>query len=286
MYIIANPNSGKGNGAKALAKISAYLEERSIPFTVHETTATGDGMAHTRQVCAQSLDDVIVAVGGDGTFHEVLNGIDFDKARMGLVPAGRGNDFAIGTGAAALDPVKAIADIVRGEPRELDYIKVSDKRCLNVAGTGLDVEVLLRTANSKNKLTYVKSLAKCLLHYKPYPVDVTVDGETKHYNCIMAGVCNGTQIGSGIRLSPQSIADDGKLNIMIVEKPKHVATLFVMPQFVKGKHLGKSYVTHFLCDSIKISTPAPVQLDGEIYYDLEFDAEIVKNGFKTFNVNA
>lgn len=282
MYIIANPNSGKGNGAKTIAKLRAYLDERAISYTVHETTATGDGMNCVRKICAEELDDVIVAVGGDGTFHEVLNGIDFEKARMGLVPAGRGNDFAIGTGTANLDPVKAIADIVRGEPRELDYIQVSDKRCLNVAGTGLDVEVLLRTANSKNKLTYVKSLAKCLLHYKPYPVDIIVDGQSKHYDCIMVGVCNGTQIGGGIKLSPLSIADDGKLNIMIVEKPKHVATLFVMPQFVKGKHLGKSYVTHFLCDSIKIETPAPVQLDGEIYYDLDFDARVVVSGMKTF----
>lgn len=281
MDIIANKNSGKGNGAKCLAAATAYLDERGIQYTVHETQCTGHGKALAQELCKAGAD-VIVALGGDGTFHEVLNGIDFDKARMGLIPAGRGNDFAIGTKAAPLDPVKAIAGVVNGEPRSLDYIQVSDKRCLNVVGTGLDVEVLLKTAKSKNKLSYVASLFRCLLKFKPYPVEVVTNGETHNFDCIMVGVCNGTQIGGGIRLSPVSIADDGKLDIIVMEKPKHTPTVLVMPKFVKGKHMNKPYTHHMLCESVKVITPAPLQLDGEIYYDLPFDAHVVKGGVKTF----
>lgn len=281
MDIIANAHSGKGNGVKCLNAVKSYLDERGISYTVHETTAVGHAKQLAATLCA-SGSDTVVALGGDGTFHEVLNGMDFDKARLGFIPAGRGNDFAIGTGAASLDPKKAIADIVRGEPKEYDYIQVSDKRCLNVAGTGLDVEVLLRTANSKNKLTYTASLFRCLLKYKPYHVQVEVNGETEEYDCIMAGVCNGTQIGGGIRLSPLGKADDGKLDIIIMEKPKRVPTIFIMPRFVKGKHMNKPYTHHIICDSVKVTTPAPLQLDGEIYYDLPFDAHIVKGGVKTF----
>ena len=281
MDIIANKNSGKGNGAKCLAAATAYLDERGIPYTVHETQCTGHGKALAQELCKAGAD-VIVALGGDGTFHEVLNGIDFDKARIGLIPAGRGNDFAIGTKAAPLDPVKAIAGVVNGEPRSLDYIQVSDKRCLNVVGTGLDVEVLLKTAKSKNKLSYVASLFRCLLKFKPYPVEVVTNGETHKFDCIMVGVCNGTQIGGGIRLSPVSIADDGKLDIIVMEKPKHTPTVLVMPKFVKGKHMNKPYTHHMLCESVKVITPAPLQLDGEIYYDLPFDAHVVKGGVKTF----
>lgn len=279
--IIANKTSGKGNGAKHLAKVTAYLDERSIDYAVHETMAAGHAKQLTTELCASGAS-TIVALGGDGTFHEVLNGMDFTNARMGLIPAGRGNDFAIGTKSASLDPIKAIASIVHDTPRDLDYIQVSDKRCLNVGGTGLDVEVLLKTANSHNKLTYVASLFRCLLKFKPYHVEVTVDGETTEYDCIMAGVCNGTQIGGGIRLSPISKADDGKLDVIIMTKPKHTPTLLVMPKFVKGKHMNKPYTHHIVCESIKIRTPAPVQLDGEIYYDLDFDAGVVKGGFKTF----
>lgn len=281
--IIANKSSGKGNGAKCLEKVCAFLDERAIEYAVHETQATGHGKALAAELCANGATTV-VALGGDGTFHEVLNGIDFDKARMGLIPAGRGNDFATGTNACALDPVKAIADIARGEPKDLDYIQVGDKRCINVAGTGLDVEVLLKTAKSKNKLSYVASLFRCLLHYKPYPVEVTVNGETNAYKCIMVGVCNGTQIGGGLKLSPVSIVDDGKLDVITIEKPKRTPAIFVMPKFKKGKHMGKPFVHHVICDSVSIKTTAPLQLDGEIYYDLPFDAHVVKGGLKTFSV--
>lgn len=283
--VIANKKSGKGNGAKALTAVESYLTERAVPYRVHITEHTGHGEELARQLCACGAETV-VALGGDGTLHEVLNGMDFTSARMGIIAAGRGNDFVRGTGVAALDPMQAIADIVRGEPRDIDYIQIGNRRCLNVGGTGLDVEVLLKTAKSKNKLSYVASLFRCLLKYKPYHVEVTIEGETKNYDCVMAGVCNGTQFGGGIKLSPESIAYDGKMNVMIIEKPKGIPTVFIMPRFVKGKHLSKPYVHHMLCDGIKIVTPAPVELDGEIYYDLEFDAQIVPKGLKTFATEA
>lgn len=279
--IIANKLSGKGNGKKCLEKVTAALDGKSVPYRVHETARVGHGKQLAEELCRDGAE-TIVALGGDGTFHEVLNGMDFSRARMGLIPAGRGNDFAGGTNAASLDPEKAIMDIIRGEPVDLDYIQVGEKRCINVAGTGMDVDVLLKTANSHNKLTYTASLFRCLLKYKPYHVAVTVNGETKEYDCIMVGVCNGTQFGGGIKLSPNSKANDGVLNLMVVEKPKHTPTLFVMPKFVKGKHIHKPFVHFTECESVTITTPAPVELDGEIYYDINFDAHIVKGGLKTF----
>ena len=281
MVIIANPTSGKGNGKKALDAVLTYLDGKAVPYTLRLTERKGHAEELAREACANGAD-VVVALGGDGTFHEVLNGMDFSTSRLGLIPAGRGNDFAIGAKAASLDPIQAIADIVRGEPKELDYIQVSDRRCLNIAGTGLDVEVLQKTAEKHNKLTYTASLVRCLLHYKPYHIAAEVNGETNEYDCIMIGVCNGSQFGGGIRVSPLSAPDDGKLDILIVKKPKNVPTLMVMPGFVKGKHMKKSYVKHIICDSVKITTPAPVELDGEIYYDLDFDAKIVVGGVKTF----
>lgn len=286
MDIIANTGSGKGRGKQYIEIIKSALDECAVSYTVHETTAVGHGKQLAAQISEQGSDNggerVIVALGGDGTFHEVLNGIDFSKARMGLVPAGRGNDFAIGTKAASIDPKTAIADILRGKPRLLDYIDVGDKRCINVAGTGLDVEVLLRTARAHNKITYTASLFKCLLNYKPYHVEVTVDDITTGYDCLMVGVCNGTQIGGGMRLAPIAVADDGKLDVVIMKKPKHVPTVFAMPKFVKGKHMDKPYTVHIKCERIMIETSAPIQLDGEIYYDLAFDARVAKDGLKTF----
>ena len=281
--IIANLNSGKGTGRECLNKAAAYLNEQCIPYEVHETQRKGHAMELARELSAQGAK-VIVALGGDGTFHEVLNGIDFSVSRMGMIPAGRGNDFSTGTGAASLDTKKAIAAIVRGDTCDLDYIQVADKRCINIAGTGLDVEVLLKTEKSKNRLSYVASLFRCLLKFKLYHVEVEVNGEKRTFDCVMAGVCNGSQFGGGIRLSPVSRADDGVLDLVVMEKPKHTPCLLIMPKFVKGKHMKKPYTTHVLCDYVKITPPpdSPLELDGEIYYGLPFEASIVKAGLKTF----
>lgn len=281
MDIIANRCSGKGTGEKCLDAVTKYLDERGIEYTVHTTERRGHGMELAKTLSAAG-SNVIVALGGDGTFHEVLNGIDFQKSRMGFIPAGRGNDFAIGSNAISLDPIKAIDNIVNGIERDLDYIQIGNRRCVNVGGTGMDVDVLLKTAKSKNKLTYVASLLRCLLHFKPYHVTAEINGESKQYDCIMLGVCNGTQFGGGIKLCPVAKPDDGKMDVIIMTKPKHKPTIFVMPKFVKGKHMDMKCTTHIICESIKVTTDAPVELDGEIYYDLDFDARIVKGGLKTF----
>ena len=280
MEIIANPRSGKDNGIIALKKVQSYLNNRNIPHTIHITNKSG----HAKEL-AQELSEKgakkIVALGGDGTFHEVLNGIDFNKSSLGFIPAGRGNDFAKSS-KISLNTEEALEAIIRGNPETYDYIQIGDLRCLNVAGTGLDVDVLKYTANRNNKITYAGSLLKCLLNYKPYTIQVELDGQTKEYSCVMAGLCNGNQFGGGLKLCPPAKPDDGKLDLVVIEKPPRVPTFFLIPCFAKGNHMQKTFVKHFLCDKVKITTPAPIQLDGEIYYNQSFDAQIVTGGVKTF----
>ena len=283
MEIIVNVKAGKGNGKKRLDKVTAYLDERGLPYAVHRTKSKG----HAEQLARELSSDgdgkkIIVACGGDGTFHEVLNGIDTEKARLGFIPAGRGNDFARGTQFTSLDPIKAVAGIIEGTPKRIDYIQISNRRCLNIAGTGMDVDVLLRTSQSRNHLSYIASLIKCLVKFEPYRVTIHVEGKEITTDALMVGVCNGSQFGSGIKVAPMAKADDGKLDLMIVTKPVGTPIMLVMPTFVKGKHVGKESAQCIPCESAKIETDAPLELDGEIYYDLDFNAHIVKNGINSF----
>lgn len=280
MEIIANPTSGKNKGEQVIREVTHYLNSRNISYNVHITESKGHAHKLTETLCRKGAK-TIVALGGDGTFHEVLNGMDFSTSRLGFVPAGRGNDYAFGTG-ISLNPTEAIAAIVAGTPMDTDYIQVDTARCLNIAGTGLDVEVLQHTAHKKNSITYTTSLIHCLLHYSCYPVTVTHNSISKEYKCIMVGVCNGSQFGGGLKLSPMSNNKDGLLDIVIIEKPKNIPAVFVVPSFAKGKHITKSFTTHFQCTQINIDTRAPIELDGEIYTDLQFKAHIVAGGCKTF----
>lgn len=307
-YIIANLLSGKGAGKKCLETAEKFLTQNNLPFKTEIIDGHGSGRALAQKVCqeakalqAQSADasnapgmstastapgmstaafHTVIAIGGDGTFHEVLNGMDFSAARLGLVPAGRGNDYAVGA-KISFDPKIAMQTIVHGKPVDRDYIQVGDRRCLNVCGTGLDVEVLKLTEENKN--TYIFSLSKLLLNYQPYTVQIERDGLTQEYKCVMAAFCNGTQFGGGIKLCPPAKIDDGKMDLMIIKQPKG-PVLMAMPVFVAGQHIGKPWAEHVVCDKAKITVmnSGCIEIDGEIYNDNVLDARIVPGGFKTF----
>lgn len=291
MYsIIANLGSGKGGGKKCLDVVEKIFQEKNIEFKTFCTSERGSGRVLAEQLCKEGAS-TIIAIGGDGTFHEVLNGMDFSTARLALVPAGRGNDYAASAG-ISFNPKEAIQSVIRGKVEDRDYIQLSPvsqnekigKRCLNVCGTGLDVEVLKLTEQKQG--TYIASLAKLLLNYKPYTVQVEANGFTKEYKCVMAAFCNGSQFGGGIKICPPAKNADGKMDLMIVKQPK-VPTIAVMPAFVAGKHIGRDWVEHIVCDKAKIIAldANNIEIDGEIYSENILDAQILKGGFKTFAVN-
>ena len=283
---IINPNSGKGKGKKALGKISRYCRKNSIGFAVHLTDAPGHASKIASEICGRGADTV-VAVGGDGTFHEVLNGIpDFEKVRLGFIPAGRGNDYARAAG-LHLNTIKALKDVLHGKEVRSDYIAVGDKRCLNIAGTGLDTEVLKRVMGKSGKITYLKSLIYCVHHFKPYDISLKVGDEEVREDVIMIGVCNGIAIGGGMKLSPRSEVNDNKMEVISVRMPKNGKIMKALFGFVKGKHIDKEYTTCRSCDEVTIrpALPQTVQIDGELYDGLEFDCRLVKNGIRTFETS-
>lgn len=286
LNFIVNSKSGLGTGHKNIKLIMDYCYNHKIEYSLHITAEPGHATKLAASISKSSPDNTIVAVGGDGTFHEVLNGIVDPKITpIGFIPSGRGNDYARAAN-LSLNPVKALKSIVNNEIIYNDYIRVGEKRCLNVAGTGLDVDVLERVAGRNGKITYLLSLIYCLNHFEPYKLKVTTGGEVKTYECVMVGVCNGIAIGGGMKLSPQSKIDDGRLNVVIFSMPKDGKLLKVLPKFTKGKHLNLDITTHYLCDEVKVESEngKPIQLDGEIYSNMVLDCKIAVGGLKTFKI--
>ena len=280
--VITNPGSGSGVGKKTETQLKTYLDAKEIDYEIFETKAKG----HARELAASFGGGTIIAAGGDGTFHEVLNGIDTENCRLGFVPSGRGNDFAATMGLER-KPLKALDVILDGTPAEIDYIDAGGGlRCLNVCGTGLDVAVLENVANKKDtKFTYLMSLLYCIMHFTPYELDVQIgDDEIRRFSCIMAGVCNGKQFGGGIKLSPNSSLTSGKLDVIVMELPEKNKIMRALWGFVGGKHLDKPYTHAFECERVKVTSSAnyPIELDGEIYRDRVLDCRVVKSGLKTF----
>lgn len=277
-HIIANPKAGDRKVARLLKHTLKLLEKAGEEYTLHETHYK----AHGTEIAAELTkeDGVnIIALGGDGTVHDVLNGIrDVEKCSFGIIPLGTGNDFA----ASAKIPYNvkdAVNVILKGETKPTDFLEVGGKRCMNVGGVGIDVDVLVRCNKGKRrgKLKYIKSLIVSFFKFNGYDLTIECEGEKFSQKALMVAACNGKQFGGGIAVCPVAELDDNKMDVMIVdcfESKWKILNAFLL--LVRGKIMVYPHKKHFHTDSVKISSDKPfvVQLDGELYEDLEFDAKI------------
>lgn len=285
-HLIINPKSGSKRTKKQVEKIRAIFAENGKETTVHETTYHGAAKDIARKITEEDPEAKIVALGGDGTLHEVLNGVvDPTRCAIGLIPCGTGNDFA----AAAGIPTKmeeAAQRIATSEPKLTDWIDIGDKRCMNVGGLGMDVDVLIRCEKGKmrGKIKYLLSLIVSFIKFKGYEVSFECEGEKMDMNSLIVVACNGRQIGSGIKVCPVAELDDGYIDVMAVKcfKSKwEIIKAFI--QLMSGKIMTYPHKTYYRCKSVKVypKEAKTVQLDGELYDDLCFEA-IVRSGLKFY----
>ena len=279
MYcIIVNPNAGKGKGKKNLKTVLKLFSERGAEYSVFETTRAGEAKEFSERLTSSGEQEIIV-VGGDGTLHEVLNGLsDPSSCRLGLIPSGTGNDFSAAAGLPS-NAAQAAEIILSGETKETDFLCVGGVRCMNVGGLGMDVDVLVRCKKGrfvKGKIKYLLSLLQSLFTFKGYEIEIESGERRETHKALIAVACNGTQIGGGIRICPASVIDDGKIDVMAVECMGKAQIVKAFLYLMKGKVLDYPAAEHFLCERVKLvpSQPCTVQLDGELYDGLEFDARI------------
>ncbi|MBE7080636.1 MAG: diacylglycerol kinase family lipid kinase [Clostridiales bacterium] len=277
-HIIYNPVAGKKKSRKNLRIVENILQQRGIAYELHQSCAVHDAEAIARRLTEAGETELIV-LGGDGTLHEVLNGIvDPTICKLGLIPSGTGNDFAERRG-ISLDPAKALERILNGEATPVDYIDVSGTRCMNIAGLGIDVDVLERCQRGKlkGKLKYLISLIKSLFAFKGYRVKVVSEGREETHEVLICAACNGSQFGGGIKICPPAREDDGKLDVIVVGFIKgkwKIVKAFI--QLMKGRVIEYVLTTYFRCDSVTFlpEKACPIQLDGEVYHNHAFEAKL------------
>lgn len=280
-HIIANPIASSGKKKRGLKKVENYLKENKIPYDVHFTEYAGHAVALAKELTAAGETEII-AFGGDGTMHEVFNGLeDPSKVHFGVIPAGTGNDFATHIG-LPLNPKKAIEAIVKGEAKPTDYILCGGVRSLNSVGTGIDVDVLQRCQGSavSGKLRYWKSLIASLHHFKGYHFTATADGVTKDYHAFLAVLCNGGMFGGGFRMCPSADVADGKLNLVIVDFMKGFRRIKALFALVRGNIEKLEATTSLSVEKVEITPRHPfiLQYDGELYGGVPFQAEVKRGG--------
>lgn len=286
-HIISNPAAGKKKTKtkNTLELVENVFLKNGADFQTHLSQGEKDATRIAREL-TQAGETEIIAHGGDGTLHEVLNGLaDPALCNLGLIPSGTGNDFAEKIG-LPFDPVKAAEVILNGEAKPTDYLEVGGVRCMNVAGIGMDVDVLERCKRGKlkGKIKYLLSLVQSLFAFKGIKVQIESEGCVEERDVLIAAACNGSQFGGGIRICPVADVSDRKLDAVIVDciggKMKIIKAFL---ELMKGKILEYPRAKHFTCDRLKFTPalPCTVQLDGELYKNLDFTVQ-VRGGLKFY----
>ncbi len=272
-YVIAKPLKKKKAGLHG--EIKARLTEAGIPFEFHVTSRKGEGKELAARFSVRE-NAVLIVVGGDGTLNDVLSGIaDPKTCTLGLIPAGTGNDFA----AAASIPygIAALDLIFKGEPQFTDFLAFSDgRRSMNIAGIGIDVDILQRCERKKHftaRSKYFFSLVSALFHYRGAEMKICANGEETEGRYLISVVCNGRQFGGGIPICPPAVIDDGKLELVYVDCPSRWKIPFALIKLMRGKLLTLPIAHRQTCEEAELipRSLCTAQYDGELY-----DAERLK----------
>lgn len=290
-HIITNPISGrKKNSYKKLKAVFDYLDANKIDYKLYESQYYRHPVELAKQITSENESGDLIVIGGDGTFNEVLNGVvDFSKWNIGLIPSGSGNDFAGILGLSKKTPVESLKRILQRNVKPVDYIKVNDMVCVNVLGTGIDVDVLTnfeRHKKLKGSFRYFYSLLESLCHIKWYEFDVSIDdGPFEHKKGLIVALCNGRNIGGGIPVCPMACPSDNMLNFVYISQVKKITILGKLMQLMSGKiaKIKEAQIVSCKKAVFRDKENLVLQIDGNVTGDYnEYRCEIVENGINMY----
>ena len=271
--VILNPYSGKRKAKQILADVMPLFTQNHHRLSVHETKSLGHAEDFMQQV---TLDDYhgIIVVGGDGTIHEVLNGMlqrdDQKQLPCGLIPAGTGN--ALLHDLNMLDPVIAAQKIIAGQLRYLDImqIKQQDKiyYAFNVLGWGMptDIVALAERLRWLGPLRYnIATLINIGVH-KKHSCTLHFDNQSMATDLEFMMACNTIHTGKGMKIAPKAQLDDGFLDLVLVKKTTRRRLLQVFPKLFQGEHIHEHEVSYVQVKSFSLHTSQPdlLTVDGEL----------------------
>lgn len=266
---IVNPAAGGGRALRTWRKLESLLHDAGQSFQVHYTRWRSDATAIAEKARTDSAE-LIVAVGGDGTLFEVLNGIDLKKNIFGIIPAGTANGFRRSLGMPA-DCRRALLEMQNWSPRPVDIGMVNDIRFLNVVGLGFDAAVVQFAKADNQKLpgytAFVVGSFKELATFKPFPAVMTMNDEKiEEERTFIAMVANGRYYGGQLCIAPQAEVDDGRLDLVTIRRVGYIETTVLGIRAFMKNHLTHRAVQSAPFRELMIDAAAeiPMHIDGEL----------------------
>lgn len=262
--LIVNPQSGGGVSIKLLPEVERAFDERRMVFRVEKTRSKD----HAVDLALDAIDagETPVVMSGDGLVGAIGGALAGSGVPLGVVPAGRGNDFARGLG-IPVDPVEAVEAIADGRTRLVDVGEANGERFLGIASVGFDSEAnrIANDSRLKGHLVYAWAGMRALIGWKPERFSLREGGIQSRMTGYTVAVANNGFYGGGMHMAPDADPCDGKLDVVTIGDVPRLRFLIHLPQVFRGTHINGQTVKTWRTKAIEIraSRELTVYADGD-----------------------
>jgi len=279
-FAVVNPNAGNGKGKKDWARISELFQKNNIQMVSKSTEKRGQAINYTRELIGDGYRKII-AVGGDGTLNEIVNGVftqDHCSPKdiiLSMIPVGTGNDWGRMFGIplvyeGAVQVIKegklmlhdiGVVSYYEGERKEKRYF-------INIAGLGFESVVVKKTNKQKdrgksNQAIYFYNLLSSLITYRHALADITIDGRKSTSKIFSINVGNGRYCGGGMRQTPDALPDDGLLDITVIRDMGRFEIIKSLKLLYDGTILSHPKVDGYRGNNLAVSSESLLYLEAD-----------------------
>jgi len=290
LQFIINPSAGHGQYKLIINEIKKALSGSNVSYDIKITNFKGEATLLSQE--ASKDHDIIVAVGGDGTVHEVINGLTGTNAKLGIIPAGTGNGFAreFNIPVIVIPQInirEACNVILEGHIKSIDIGKANGQYFTGFAGVGYDALIAKLAGEIFGPLRgmwiYFISGMIVFNRYKPKLMKVQIDSEEIEIRPLVIAIANTKRYGGKAFIAPNAVPDDGMFDVCAIRYVKSWKVFWNLYKLFTGEHIKLPYVSMHRGKSVIIqsSEPFPIHLDGEPIDNCnEIQFDIIPNAIK------
>jgi diacylglycerol kinase (ATP) len=282
--VLVNPAAGRGRSLQVRKAVESYWRQQGVPAEFRAAGSPEEVRAMSREARGAGYSSV-VALGGDGTVHEVINGAAGTSAVVGVLPAGGGNDLARALG-LPFDPLEAAHAVLHARPRRMDLLRLraaGGRECLyaGAGGMGLDAEAA-QLANTRFRrvpgaVRYVVAAIAAFREARPLAVRLPADGDFHEFSAHLVAVANTPSYGSGVRIAPAARIDDGWMDLAIVAPLRWSQVLDGLLLALRDGDIRWPEMRRMRARKVRLETDRPVIFhgDGEVLGETPVEIEVL-----------
>ncbi len=283
--VVINPHSGNGRGAVVGTRVTNFLSLKGIRFKMLAASSAVELAHQLRHEVTNSEFAGVIAVGGDGLAHLVMQVCVPHRLPLAVVPAGTGNDFVRSLGWNLEKIEDFLSQVISTEPTPIDLGNVDSEWFGAILSTGFD-SVVNERANSlswpKGPQRYNLAIALELPKFKAIEYEIICDGKRLLTEAMLVAVGNGKSYGGGMNICPQAQMHDGLFDVVILEPVSKIEFLRVFPKVYSGSHITHPRIRTMRAAKVSINAAAVAYADGERVGSAPISAECIKDAGLTW----